>query len=144
MRNKSTNVSRKLVRCGFLLMFGLVLPIEALCQESFAPTGRNIGVQPNQTPSQETPPKTNDNPQLKKIIDQMSAAGILHPTTLSEAEKAYLFYTTLSGMPKNVLRIDNQTGTGRRDSDTNLLSEHSSRVAGMGVLSWRRVRRRRS
>lgn len=59
--------------------------------------------------SQAPPPSTNDqgqsDPQVKAVIDRMAAAGVLHPSTVAEVRKAYLFYPTLSGKPEQVFRV---------------------------------------
>ena len=59
--------------------------------------------------SQASPPSTNNrsqsDPQVKAVLDRMAAAGVLHPTTVEEVRKAYLFYPTLSGKPEQVFRV---------------------------------------
>jgi acetyl esterase len=47
-------------------------------------------------------------PQVKAVIDQMAAAGVLHPSTVEEVRKAYLFYATLSGKPERVFRVEDR------------------------------------
>jgi len=47
-------------------------------------------------------------PQVKTVIDRMAAAGVLHPGTVEEVRKAYLFYGTLSGKPEHVFRVEDR------------------------------------
>jgi len=57
-------------------------------------------------------PPTNDegqsDPQVKAVIARMAAAGVLHPTTVDEVRKAYLFYATLAGEPEHVFRVEDR------------------------------------
>jgi len=52
--------------------------------------------------------QTIPNPQVKAVHDKMSAAGIGPPTTVADVEKAYLFYSTLSGAPEHLSRIQDR------------------------------------
>jgi acetyl esterase len=47
-------------------------------------------------------------PQVKAIMDKMAAAGVLHPTNLQQARKAYLFYAKFAGPPENVEHVENR------------------------------------
>lgn len=51
-------------------------------------------------------------PQLQSILDQMAAAGVLHPATLEEARRSYLFSTRFAGAPEHVLRLEDRTIPG--------------------------------
>jgi acetyl esterase len=42
----------------------------------------------------------------------MAAAGVLHPSTIAEVRKAYLFYATLSGKPEQVFRVEDRKIAG--------------------------------
>jgi acetyl esterase len=44
-------------------------------------------------------------PQVKKVLDKMTAAGVLHPTTIEEIKKSYSFYMTLQAPPEKVFRV---------------------------------------
>src|SRR5579872_6300465 len=44
-------------------------------------------------------------PQLKSVLRKMAAQGILHPTTVEDVCKTYLFYPTVSGKPEHVFRV---------------------------------------
>lgn len=46
--------------------------------------------------------------QVKAVIDRMAAAGVLHPSTVEQVRKAYLFYATLSGKPEQVFRVEDR------------------------------------
>src|ERR1700722_19331828 len=52
---------------------------------------RNSSIAPEATRTPEPPPAPIDT-QVKVIEDKMAAAGVLHPTTLEQARKAYQFY----------------------------------------------------
>ncbi len=71
-----------------------------------SPAGSVIG---SELKSQASPPSTNNrsqsDPQVKAVLDRMAAAGVLHPKTVEEVRKAYLFYPTLSGKPEQVFRV---------------------------------------
>ena len=62
--------------------------------------------------SQSSPSSANDrsqsDSQAKAVIDRMAAAGVLHPSTVEEVRKAYLFYPTLSGKPEQVFRVEDR------------------------------------
>ena len=51
-------------------------------------------------------------PQVQLILDQMAAAGVLHPTTLEEARRSYLFSTRFAGNPEHVLRVEDRSIPG--------------------------------
>jgi acetyl esterase len=91
-----------------LLILVFVFPMAAFPQVLSKSFSGDSASQPSQTSSKDSDSKGPADAQLKKIIDQMVAAGIVHPTTLGQAEKAYLFYTRFSGSPENVLRVDNR------------------------------------
>src|SRR5579862_8472802 len=60
----------------------------------------------------ETAPEEPTDPQVKAVLDQMAAAGVLHPKTLEQAQKAYLFYTKFAGPPENVFHVEDRTVPG--------------------------------
>jgi acetyl esterase len=47
-------------------------------------------------------------PQVKAVVDKMAANGVLHPTTVEEVRKSYLFYPTLSGKPESVFHVEDR------------------------------------
>jgi acetyl esterase len=51
-------------------------------------------------------------PQVAAVLEKMAAAGVLHPATVDEVRKAYLFYATLSGKPEAVFRVTNRSISG--------------------------------
>ena len=51
-------------------------------------------------------------PQVKAVVDKMTAAGVVHLMTVDQVRKAYLFYPTLSGTPENVFRVENRSIPG--------------------------------
>lgn len=57
-------------------------------------------------------PKEPTDPQVKAVLDQMAAAGVLHPKTLEQAQKTYLFYTKFSGPPEKVFRVEDRAVPG--------------------------------
>lgn len=74
---------------------------------------KNLPGQP--LPPPDTPPRTAPitDPQVNVVMDQMAAAGVLHPTTLEQWRKAYLFYAKLAGPPEKVLRVEDGKIPGR-------------------------------
>jgi len=71
--------------------------------------GSVVGSEPR---SQTSPSVTNDgsqsDAQVKAVIARMAAAGVLHPTTVDEVRRAYLFYATLAGEPEHVFRVEDR------------------------------------
>lgn len=65
----------------------------------------------NQTAVKPEPQKSVD-PQVKTVLDKMTAAGVGHPTTVEAVRKAYLFYPKLSGTPEHVFRVEDRTIPG--------------------------------
>jgi acetyl esterase len=59
---------------------------------------------------QVAPPQTD--PQVTALLGKMVAAGVLHPTTVDQVRRAYLFYPTLSGKPEEVFRVTNRSIPG--------------------------------
>lgn len=57
-------------------------------------------------------PKEPTDPQVKAVVDQAEAAGLLHPKTLEQARRAYLFYTKFGGPPEDVFHVENRTIPG--------------------------------
>jgi acetyl esterase len=68
---------------------------------------KNSPIAPDATRAPEPAPAPVDR-QVKAIEDKMAAAGLLHPTTLEQARKAYLFYAQFAGSPENVARVENR------------------------------------
>src|ERR1700683_3318141 len=87
-----------------LLISVLVFPTVALAQERSQSLNGNSALQSSEALPKESGSKGLVDSQLKQIIDQMAAVSVLHPTTLEQAEKAYLFYTRFSGPPEQVFR----------------------------------------
>src|SRR5258706_261923 len=56
----------------------------------------------------ESGPQEPDDPQLKTVLDRMTAAGITRPSSVADVRKAYLFYPKLSGTPEHVFHIDDR------------------------------------
>jgi len=50
--------------------------------------------------------------QVKAVVDKMTAAGVIHLTTVDQVRKAYLFYPTLSGTPEQVFHVENRSIPG--------------------------------
>jgi len=72
-------------------------------------TGVAAGSERQTEPSRSDPIRQNQSdPQVKAVIDQMAAAGVLRPSTVEEVRKAYLFYATLSGKPEKVFRVEDR------------------------------------
>ncbi len=72
---------------------------------------RTSPIAPSTTRTPEAAPAPAD-PQVKAVLDKMAAAGVLHPTTLDQARKSYLFYAKFAGPPENVARVQNRNIPG--------------------------------
>jgi len=105
----------------FVLCLGLSVPLVSFSQ---APAGGVIpppipdALPPGQpvkstgVPPEGRPRESND-PQVKAVLDQMAAAGLLNPTTLEQARKAFLFYSSrFAEAPEPVFQVQNRTIPG--------------------------------
>lgn len=61
-----------------------------------------------QVPAADSSLQRQADPQVKAVIDRMTSAGVLHPGTVEEVRKAYLFYATLAGAPEHVFRTEDR------------------------------------
>jgi acetyl esterase len=52
------------------------------------------------------PPKESTDPQVKAVLAQMAAAGLLEPKTLEQARKSFLFYSKFAGSPEPVFHVE--------------------------------------
>ena len=67
----------------------------------------NLKERQNQATTKSEPQAPVD-PQVKAVLNKITAAGIAQPTTVEAARKAYLFYPKLSGTPEHVFRIEDR------------------------------------
>ena len=94
---------------GFaLLTFALLGVLVAAARER----ADGAGVAPGHAFEQATQATAPVDPQVKVVLDKMAAAGILHPATVPEVRKNYLFIPSLSGKPEHVLRVRNEVIPG--------------------------------
>lgn len=56
--------------------------------------------------------QTETDPQVKAVVDRMTAAGVLHPMTVGDVRAAYAFYQTLSGTPEKVFHVEDRSIPG--------------------------------
>lgn len=79
-------------------------------------SGRESGgkseVSPQQTSTATSETVTARDPQVKAVVDKMTAAGVVHLMTVDQVRKAYLFYPALSGAAEHVFRVDNRAIPG--------------------------------
>ena len=54
------------------------------------------------------PPKESTDPQVKAVLAQMAAAGLLEPKTLEQARKSFLFYSKFAGSPEPVFHVEDR------------------------------------
>lgn len=99
-----------------LLVFGLTVSA-ASAQAQRAPATpdslpQGQPVKPNPVPPG-TEPRESTDPQVKEVLDQMSAAGLLHPTTLDQARRAFLFYSKFAGPPEEVFHVEDRFAPGQ-------------------------------
>jgi acetyl esterase len=98
----------------FLVLLGLLVPLVGFSQ---APTGPAQAV-PDSAPYGHPlkpapvppggPPKESTDPQVKAVLDQMAAAGLLDPKTLEQARKSFLFYSKFAGPPEPVFHVEDR------------------------------------
>src|SRR5579864_1767793 len=109
--NCSDSVSIKLyVGSLLLLALGGVRQVEASPQSSSVPDNKYPAYLVAESRNANTEPeaKTRLDPQLAPILNEMAAAKVLHPETLDEAKRAYLFYTRFEAPSEQVLRVENK------------------------------------
>jgi acetyl esterase len=100
--------------CGLFL--GLALPAVSVHAQR-APTEvpdslpQGQPIKPTPVPPSAVPWESTD-PQIKDVLDQMSAAGLLNPATLDQARQAFLFYSKFAGPPEQVFRVDDRFAPG--------------------------------
>ncbi len=58
------------------------------------------------------PPKESTDPQVKAVLAQMAAAGLLHPATLEQARKSFLFYAKFAGAPEPIFHVEDRKVPG--------------------------------
>lgn len=97
-------------RIGGAIAFAILLCVSLYTFSTKAePNGNSLLGQ--QTSAQEKAARTLD-PQVDAVVNKMKAAGVLHPRTVEQVRKAYLFYPTLSGKPETVFRVTNRSIPG--------------------------------
>ena len=79
-------------------------------------------------------PKEPTDPQVKAVLDQMAAAGVLHPETLEQWRQAYLFYTKFEGTPEKVFHVEDRAIPG--PAGTIPVRLYSPRAGG-GLPVWK-------
>jgi len=67
-----------------------------------------VQAQPVQSSSQQAQTKKGTDPQVQAVLDKMAAAGVLHPTSVEEAQRAYRFYAQFAGPPEHVFRVQDR------------------------------------
>jgi acetyl esterase len=95
----------------FALLCPLLLPLRASSQVAGpgSDNPRNLPGQPVKPPGTPPPPPPEPtDPQVKAVIAKMSAVGVLHPKTLEEARRAYLFYAQFAGPGERVFQVENR------------------------------------
>jgi len=118
MRARVSCFAISLDSLALLLVFGIATTI--LCSLSgfsqvAGPGSQNPEVQPGYSRKPSSPPrlpKESNDPQVKAVLDQMAAAGVLHPTTLEQWRQAYLFYAKFAGTPETVFHVENRAIPG--------------------------------
>jgi acetyl esterase len=101
-----------LVMIGFLS--AILCPLRGFSQAAGAGS-ENPKNLPGYAPKPSAPPqlpKPVTDPQVKAVLDQMAAAGVLHPTTLEQWRKAYLFYAKFAGAPEKVFHVEDRAIPG--------------------------------
>ena len=108
MRRKTSNGNVLFSGLIFALLCFLLSPVRASAQVAGPGSDdpRNLPGQPVKPPGEPPPPpQPPTDPQVKAIIAKMNAAGVLHPQTLEQARKAYLFYAQFAGPPEHVFQV---------------------------------------
>ena len=108
--------SRISIRVASVSLFalGFFLPLAGFSQAPAAapaaePYGRPLKPPPLPPGG---PPKESTDPEVKAILDQMAAAGLLEPKTLQQARKSFLFYSEFAGSPEAVFHVEDRTIPG--------------------------------
>lgn len=58
-------------------------------------------------------PKESTDPQVKDVLAQMAAAGLLNPATLDQARRSFLFYSKFAGPPEAIFHVTDRGIPGR-------------------------------
>lgn len=108
--------SRIMIRAASVSLFtlGLFVPLAGFSQAparpgSAAPEAGPYGrpLKPPPVPPG-GPPKESTDPEVKAVLDQMAAAGLLEPKTLEQARKSFLFYSKFAGSPEPVFHAEDR------------------------------------
>jgi acetyl esterase len=75
------------------------------------PPGQPIKPPPLPPPNER--PKESTDRQVKEVMRQMDAAGMLHPATLEQARKSFLFYSKFAGPPEADFHAEDKGIPGR-------------------------------
>jgi acetyl esterase len=104
---------------AFALIFGVLAaifyPLNGLSQVAGPGTEdpkNQPGYAPRPTSPPDVPQQESNDPQVKAVLAQMASAGVLHPKTLEQWRKAYLFYAKFAGTPENVFHVENRAIPG--------------------------------
>ncbi len=113
-----TTTPRFLTRFALVSGLALGLSFPVIFAQATHPGAEVPDSLPQGQPVKPTPvplgaqPRESDDPQVKDILDQMSAVGLLHPSTLDQARKAFLFYSKFAGPPEMVFHVEDRSIPG--------------------------------
>ena len=101
------------VASGFLFTLGLFVPLVGFSQATggHPPPCRSSHLTATHSPPPLPPgglPKESTDPQVKAVLDQMSAAGLLEPKTLEQASKSFLFYSQFGGPAESIFHVEDR------------------------------------
>lgn len=100
--------SVSLFTCGFffpLIVLSQAPAIPGSAVQDSAPYGRPLKPPPVPPGG---PPKESTDPQVRAVLAQMAAAGPLHPATLEQARKSFLFYAKFAGAPEPIFHVEDR------------------------------------
>jgi alpha/beta hydrolase fold len=107
MRYRFRQVVNRLDRSILVMIAGLFLSVSAFSQTPGGPAGPYpTSEQTIQFPAKQD--KTRVDPQVKLIMDRMSAARVFHPSNIEEPRRAYFLYSKFAGSPESVFRVEDR------------------------------------
>jgi alpha/beta hydrolase fold len=107
MRYRFGQVLSRLDRSILVMIAGLFLSVSAFSQTPRGPAGPYPrSEQTIQFPAKQD--KTPVDPQVKLIMDRMSAARVFDPSNIEEPRRAYFPYSKFAGPPESLFRVEDR------------------------------------
>jgi hypothetical protein len=129
-RYRLGQVASRLGRSALLIIAGLFLSVGAFSQTPGGPAGPY----PTNEQALQFPAKQNEtpvDPQLKLVVDRMSADRVFHPSNMEEPRRAYFPYSKFAGPPESVFRVEDRKIPGPGGSIPIWLSTPNNEWTGL-------------